>query len=67
MVTFFPASGCRNYSTGTVNGVGSSGYFWSAVPHSTSYGRYLSFYSSSISPLNNNYRSSGFAVRPVQE
>ena len=67
MVTFFPASGYRNNSTGTVNNVGSNGYFWSAVPYSTYYGRSLYFYSSFINPLNNSNRSNGFAVRPVQE
>ena len=67
MVTFFPASGYRNNSTGTVNGVGSFGYFWSAVPNSTNNGRNLNFNSSNINPLNNNNRSNGFAVRPVQE
>ena len=67
MVTFFPASGYRNNSTGTVNNVGSNGYFWSAVPNSASNGRNLYFSSSSIYPLSNNLRSYGFAVRPVQE
>ena len=67
MVTFFPASGYRNNSTGTVNNVGSNGYFWSAVPGSTGNGRNLDFNSSDIGPLNSNYRSYGFAVRPVQE
>ena len=67
MVTFFPASGYRSYSTGAVNYVGSYGYFWSAVPYSTNYGRSLYFNSSYINPLNNNNRSNGFAVRPVQE
>lgn len=66
MVTFFPASGYRNNSTGTVNNVGSNGYFWSAVPNSTNNGRNLNFNSSNINPLNNNC-SNGFAVRPVQE
>ena len=64
---FFPASGCRGSSTGTVYRVGSYGYFWSAVPYSTNSGRNLNFYSSNISPRYNNYRSNGFAVRPVQE
>ena len=67
MVTFFPASGYRNNSTGTVNNVGSNGYFWSAVPNSTNNGRNLNFNLSNINPLNNNNRSNGFAVRPVQE
>lgn len=64
---FFPASGYRYASTGTVYYVGSYGYFWSAVPYSTDYGRRLSFSSSNIYPLSSYNRSYGFAVRPVQE
>ena len=64
---FYPASGCRNSSSGALSYVGSGGYCWSAVPGSTNYGRYLSFYSAYVYPLYNGYRSYGFAVRPVQE
>lgn len=64
---FFPASGFRNSSSGTVYNVGGSGCFWSAVPNSANFGRYLNFSSSYVSPLNSNGRSYGFAVRPVQE
>ena len=53
--------------TGTVYGVGSHGYFWSAVPLSASYSCDLSFTSSTISPLGSRERSEGYAVRPVQE
>ena len=63
---FFPASGYRSYSAGTVNNVAAS---------ATSGRRavldelrpYLSFRSSYIYPLSINYRSDGFVVRPVQE
>ena len=64
---FFPASGYRSGSTGTASNVGSYGCYWSAVPHSTHYGRGLYFYSSGVYPLYSNSRSLGFAVRPVQE
>ena len=67
MVTFYPASGYRNNSSGAVNNVGSNGYYWSAVPNSTNNGRNLNFNSTNVNPLNNNNRSNGFAVRPVQE
>ena len=50
-----------------MNNVGSNGYFWSAVPSSTSDGHNLYFNSSYISPLSSVYRSNGFAMRPVQE
>ena len=64
---FFPASGYRSYSTGTAYGVGSYGYYWSAVPYSAGNGRSLHFRSSHVSPLGNDDRANGFAVRPVQE
>lgn len=64
---FFPASGYRNYSSGSLNYVGSYGYCWSAVPNSTSSGRYLYFNSTLVSPLSDYYRAYGFPVRPVQE
>ena len=64
---FFPASGCRSNSSGSLISVGSYGYYWSAVPYSTYYGRYLSFYSTYVNPLYSNYRAYGFPVRPVQE
>ena len=64
---FFPASGFRNYSDGSLNFVGHGGYYWSAVPFSTYYGCYLGFYWSSVSPQDYDYRSYGFAARPVSE
>ena len=64
---FFPASGYRNYSTGLAYDVGVNGSFWTAVPLSTSLGRYLGFSSSQLTPLNTERRSIGFAVRPVRE
>ena len=67
MVTFYPASGYRNNSSGALNNVGSNGYSGSVVPTSTNNGRNLNFNSTNVNPLNNNNRSNGFAVRPVQE
>ena len=64
---FFPASGFRNYSGGSLGNVGSNGYYWSAVPDGTYYGCSLSFHWSYVSPQSNNYRSYGFAARPVSE
>ena len=64
---FFPASGYRSSPSGALSSVGSYGYYWSAVPSSTYYGRHLHFYSTYVSPLSNANRSLGFAVRPVQE
>lgn len=64
---FFPASGYRGYSSGSLGNVRSYGYYCSAVPYSTNYGRYLYFYSTNVYPLLNYYRAYGFPVRPVQE
>lgn len=64
---FFPASGYRYGSTGTARSVGSSGYYWSAVPYSANGGRSLGFTSSGVYPLYYSGRTDGFAVRPVQE
>ena len=63
---FFPASGLRNYSNGSLGNVGGSGCYWTATPYSTNYGRYLYFYSSYTNWYNIN-RAYGFPVRAVAE
>ena len=63
----FPASGARSYGGGSLNGVGGSGTFWSAVPYYATHGCYLTFYSSGVLPLSSYYCPSGFAARPVAE
>ena len=64
---FFAASGCRAYDGGGLDSVGSLGYYWAAVPSSAANGRYLSFYASSVNPLNAYSRAYGFSVRAVRE
>ena len=64
---FFPASGFRSYSVGSLSYVGDNGCYWSAVPFSTHYGCNLSFIWSYVSPQSNGSRSVGFAARPVSE
>ena len=64
---FFPASGFRYSSDGSLINVGYGGFYWSAVPGSTYNGCYLSFFLSYVYPQNDNYRSFGFAARPVSE
>ena len=64
---FFPASGFRSRSDGSLYNVGNSGGYWSAVPYSTYFGCSLVFSWSSVFPQNNYYRSYGFAARPVSE
>ena len=64
---FFPASGFRFYSDGSLINVGINGYYWSAVPYSTYGGCYLNFYWSDVDPQSYYNRSIGFAARPVSE
>ena len=64
---FFPASGCRGQSTGSLSYVGNWGYYWLAVPHSAKYGYSLHFTGTTVAPLADYYRAHGFAVRPVAE
>lgn len=65
--TYYPASGCRDSSTGAFGGVGTYGFFWSASPSST-IGCNLYFRSiGSVSPASSSFRADGFAVRCVQE
>ena len=63
----FPASGLRNGRGGSLYGVGSDGYFWSAVPNYAINGCFLGFGSGYVYPLNYNSRAFGFAVRAVSE
>ena len=64
---FFPASGFRDFSDGSLNGVGSGGYCWSAVPGGADYGCYPYFGWGSVNPQDFSSRSFGFAARPVSE
>ena len=65
---FFPASGYRIYSNGSLDDVGKYGEYWSAVPYYTYIGCCLSFAFSVVNPQDYyNYRASGLAARPVSE
>ena len=64
---FFPASGFRYDSDGSLSNVGSYGCYWSAVPGYTYGGCSLFFLWSSVSPQGGYNRSCGFAARPVSE
>ena len=64
---FFPASGFRNYSDGSLGNDGNGGYYWSAVPYGTHGGCCLSFDWSGVNPQSIVNRSFGFAARPVSE
>ena len=64
---FFPVSGYREFGDGSLSHVGGIGVFWSAVPHYTSSGCRLRFSWSYVNPRNSEYRSYGYAARPVSE
>ena len=64
---YFPASGYRDYSDGSLYIVGDLGCYWSAVPYNTYDGCYLHFGQWYVLPQNNTDRSYGFSVRPVSE
>ena len=63
---FFPASGCRNDSYGSLGIVGSDGYYWSASANDSNYGRHLSF-GLGYWYWDYSNRSYGFPVRAVAE
>ena len=64
---FFPASGFRDVSDGSLYSVGYYGDYWSAGPGSAGGGCYLYFYWGYVSPQNGDGRSVGIAARPVSE
>jgi hypothetical protein len=59
-----PASGNRNTS-GTLNNLGTNGYYWGASPSSTS-GRNLNFNGTTVNPANTNNRQNAYPVRCVK-
>ncbi len=63
---FFPASGVRGSSSGSLINVGSSSYYWSASANTDRSGRYLYFYSRNWVWRSNN-RAYGNPVRAVAE
>ena len=64
---FFPASGCRTCITGSFSYGSTFGFYWVAGPRGGNDGRYLSFVSGVVSPLDYTYLSYGFTVRPAKE
>ncbi len=65
---FFPASGYRNYSAGSLSSVGSTGYSWSASAYgSNAYNARGLGFSSGLWLWNYGTRSYGFPVRAVAE
>ena len=64
---WFPASGYRLNFDGSLNDVGSSGYYWSAIPGETGDAMYMNFNQVIVSPKSMYNRSLGFSVRPVAD
>ena len=64
---FLPASGYRYLASGSLDDVGSYGYFWSFASSSQASARSLYFSSGGVYPLNYSNRASGFSVRPCRE
>jgi hypothetical protein len=64
---FFPASGYRRDSSGSLSYVGSRGYVWLSSAFSQHYAYRLNFYSSYVTPQDSASRANGCSVRPVQE
>ena len=63
----FPASGCRNYGGGSLNGIGLTGYCWSASPYDSNSAHELLF--NSVRVLLSVYyiRANGLPVRCVRD
>jgi len=65
-VTFYPASGNRNSTSGAFSAIGSSGYAWNGAVNSGA-GFFLRFFDTEVNPSRNSGdRSTGFGVRCVQ-
>ena len=64
---YFPTSGYRVDSGGSLDHVGSYGVFWSAVPLNVYGACRLLFDSGTVYPLTYTTRSSGLSARPVSE
>ena len=64
---WYPASGLRSGSDGSLGNVGTNGTYWSASPNSV-YACSLVFRNNgSVYPSDNHYRAFGFSVRCVRE
>jgi hypothetical protein len=64
---FFPASGSRSHSSGSLNSVGSTGVVWLSSAYSQNSAYCMYFRSGYVFPRNSGNRASGHSVRPVQE
>ena len=67
VTTYWQECGYREYNSGSLNDVGSWGYYWSAGPSKPTDGRHLNFRSGLVDPQSNFKRAYGVSVRPVSE
>ena len=66
-VAWYPASGSRGSSSGSLSSVGYGGSYWSVTPSSNSaYGLLINFLGY-VTPSADNYRAGGLSVRCLQE
>ena len=64
---WYPASGCRSISGGSLSGVGNYGYYWSVTPNGSD-ACSLSFnYNGGVGPSNDDRRANGQSVRCLKE
>ena len=64
---YFPASGYLRYNDISLGSVGTYGYYWAAVTNYANDGCRLDFYPFSVTPQGRDYRTYGYAARPVSE
>jgi len=65
--TWYPASGSRYFSDGSLNGVGSGGYYWSASPDSNVACELLFLSDGYVDSTCSSNRARGQSVRCLQE
>ena len=65
--TFFPASGCRSYTDGDLQEVGSLGCVYTSAVDEYGYACSLEFSSNYVNPQQFSFYADGSSVRPVAE
>ncbi len=58
-------SGCRDYSSGSVNFVGGNGNCWLSAPYGEYYGHQLYLNMGGLTTRDGSLRCFGFSVRPL--
>ena len=67
---WYPASGIRYYTSGSLTTVGDGGYYWTCSPiesYSNETAWTMSFYGGSVNPSGSSRRTNGYAVRCQKE